>query len=262
MGKNKEEVKKGAPAWMTTFSDLVTLLLTFFVLLLSFANTDLIKYKEAVGSLKEAFGVQTKEIADFPTQSSDPLSLDISAPKPFTIIEQETTRGARSQTDLDTKENKDYESKENLAYDELEKDLKNFIMDEGLQGELGLSVESGKVTLRAISQVMFAPGSAKVINFSVLDKISYLLKVKHSFKISIEGYTDNTPSGSGYPSNWELAAIRATTVLRYLVQSGISENRLRAISYGKTKPYVPNTNSSNRKKNRRVEFVFTQGVWE
>lgn len=262
MGKKPQEAPKGAPAWMTTFSDLVTLLLTFFVLLLSFANTDLIKYKEAVGSLKEAFGVQTKEIGDFPTQSSNPLSLDVSAPKPFTILEQDTLQGARSKEDVDTTKNQEFKDGEEKAYNEVEQDLKNYIMNEGLEGDLGLSVEEGKITLRAMSKIVFAPGSAKILDFSVLKKIAYLLKVKNSFNVTIEGYTDNTPAGSGYPSNWELSAIRATTILRFLVQSGISENRLRVVSYGQTKPYVPNTNASNREKNRRVEFVFTQDEWE
>lgn len=263
MGRKPEEAKGGAPAWIVTMSDLNQLLLTFFILLFSFANTDLIKYKEAVGSLKNAFGVQTKEMGEFPAQSSNPISLEVSAPKPFTIIEKETLTGAKSKIETEATENERNITGEMRASSDLELELKNYIMDEGLEGELGLSVEEGKVTLRAVSKIMFTAGSAKIIDFELLTKIAFLLKTKKNFNVTIEGHTDDVISGGdGYPSNWELSAIRATSVLRFLVQSGVSENRLRAVSYGSTKPYVPNTNSQNRDKNRRVEFVFSQGVWD
>lgn len=263
MGKKPEEKAGGAPAWMVTFSDLTTLLLTFFVLLLSFANTDLIKYKEAVGSLKNAFGVQTKEMGDFPAQSSNPISLEVSAPKPFTILERDTLSGAKSKDETNTSELEKNRTGEMKATSDLELELKNYIMDEGLEGELGLSVEDGKVTLRAVSKIMFLAGSAKITDFELLKKIAFLLKTKKNFNITIEGHTDDVISGGdGYPSNWELSAIRATSVLRFLSQSGVSDNRLRAISYGSTRPYVPNTNSQNRDKNRRVEFIFSQGSWD
>lgn len=260
----KEEAKKGgAPAWMVTFSDLVTLLLTFFVLLLSFANTDLIKYKEAVGSLKEAFGVQTKEIADFPSQSSTPLSLEVAAPKPFSIIEQDTLRGARSKVDSTTKDKEKHSDGEKKSFEELGETLKNYIMNEGLEGEFGLSVEEGRVVLRAVTKELFAPGSATIVDFDLLKKVAFLLKTRTNFNLTIEGHTDDTATKAGtYPSNWELSAIRATTALRFLSQSGISENRLRALAYGSAKPYLPNTNPSNREKNRRIEFVFTLDGWD
>jgi len=259
----KQEYKKGAPAWMTTFSDLVTLLLTFFVLLLSFANTDLIKYKEAVGSLKEAFGVQTREVADFPTQSSTPLSLEVAAPKPFSIIEQDTLRGARSREEISSSEKEKHKDGVSKAFEELGESLKNYIMNEGLEGEFGLSVEDGKVILRAVTKELFAPGSATIIDFDLLKKVAFLLKTRTNFNLTIEGHTDDTPTRAGtYPSNWELSAIRATTALRFLSQSGISENRLRALAYAASKPYLPNINANNREKNRRIEFVFTLDTWE
>ena len=77
-----EEVEEGAPAWMATFADMSTLLLTFFVLLLSFANMDAQKFREMLGSVKDAFGVQKETPGDYMTRSTDPLGLNLNTAEP------------------------------------------------------------------------------------------------------------------------------------------------------------------------------------
>ena len=270
-GKKKpEEQAGGAPAWMVTFSDLVTLLLTFFVLLLSFANTDLIKYKEALGSLKDAFGVQTREIGTFQAQSPSPISLDAPTPKPFSVIENDVPPGGKNAIKKDD-ENKEDGEKEDGASEESNNDthkmleeIKKYIMDEGLLSEVGVEVEDGKIKIRARLKVVFESGSAKIKkgSYELLKKIAFFLK-KTKYYLTIEGHTDNTPAkGSAFPSNWELSSVRATTVLRFINMTGVSRTRLRAIGYADSQPLVPNTSRTNRLKNRRVEFVFTKGMWE
>ncbi|MBN1114807.1 MAG: OmpA family protein [Oligoflexia bacterium] len=261
--KKKEEQKAGAPAWMVTFSDMTTLLLTFFVLLLSFANTDLIKYKEALGSLKDAFGVQTLEIGNFQAQSPSPISLEAPTPKPFAIIEHEVSGGRRADTQEDVREGEAVEEGLDKETKEMLEDIRKLIMDEGLLDEVGVDVEQGKIHIRARANVLFDSGSVKIKreSYSLLKKIAFLMK-KTRYNLTIEGHTDSDSVSGSFPSNWELSSVRATTVLRFINLAGVDKVRLRPIGYGDSRPLVPNTSARNKVLNRRVEFVFTKEMWE
>jgi chemotaxis protein MotB len=106
--------------------------------------------------------------------------------------------------------------------------------------------------------VLFNSGSATLNKnaLPILDKIARLLFEYPEYNINIKGHTDNVPiSTKQFPSNWDLSAIRATTVLKYLIQKGIKPERLTATGYGDVMPLVPNTSAENRAINRRVEFV-------
>ncbi|HDJ27723.1 MAG TPA: flagellar motor protein MotB [Proteobacteria bacterium] len=226
-----EECEEGAPAWMATFADLATLLMTFFVLLLSFSNMDVVKFRTMLGSVKDAFGTVTENPGDFEERSSTPISIQLS-------------------------------EKESSMIDMLEMGdkVKQAIEDHELENEAEVTIDENGVTLKITGKLMFDAGSASIKEDfkSFLDTITKIIN-ENNYPVAIEGHTDNIPMTSSplYPSNWELSSSRATAVLRYLVEKkGIPAKRLMAVGYADTRPLVPNDSPENRAKNRRVEFHF------
>ncbi|MFC1855748.1 flagellar motor protein MotB [Thermodesulfobacteriota bacterium] len=229
-----EEQEEGAPAWMVTFADMVTLLLTFFVLLLSFANTDTQKFKDMLGSLKDAFGTQEEETSQYVDGKSDPME---SMPNILDMKEREKL----------------------LFFKEMVKLIKK--SDLGKSSEL--EMEKDGLRLRVKGQTLFKPGSAELSKkmYGLLDEIN-VLREKFQYSVVVEGHTDNIPIKSKiYPSNWELSASRAISVIRYFMETlHVSPAKLQAVGYAATKPLVDNSTKENRAKNRRVEFKFEQPI--
>lgn len=231
---SEENQEEGAPHWMTTFADMTTLLLTFFVLLLSFAQMDIVKFRQIMGSIREAFGVQRLEVGEFVAMTTEPVQL-FDFQKKDSVIE--------------------------MYYADMYEAIKKAVEEEELSDAVEVLVSNRGVVVRAKEKVLFDLGSAvlKKEAYPLLDKLIKLMKKFPKYKLAIEGHTDDLPIKTLlFPSNWELSSTRATTVLRYFIEKGkISPKRLMAVGYGETRPLVPNTSAADRAKNRRVEFVFT-----
>ena len=119
----------------------------------------------------------------------------------------------------------------------------------------------GKIFLRVEGKVLFGSGSADLIPEAahILSDIVEIVKNNPQYDVDIRGHTDNRPiTTARFASNWELSAIRATTVLRYLIESGISEERLTATGFADLRPVASNNTPEGRSKNRRVEFVLKE----
>lgn len=238
-----EEQAEGAPAWMTTFADLMSLLMTFFVLLLSFSNTEIIKFRTMAGSMREAFGLRSEfDIMNQPMGSQVmPMPAPSYSKKPTPISTPQKT-----QTQTKTQEQTTMvKLREALEGSELEKQGNVEITDRGvalrLEGDAIFS--SGKTDL--------TPGARKL-----MDELIEIAK-NQSGTIEVEGHTDDVPiRSSRFPSNWELSAGRAGAAVRYITERGVPQHRLKAIAFGETQPLVPNDSSANRSKNRRIEFLF------
>lgn len=223
--------EEGLPPWMATFADLVTLLMCFFVLLLSFANQDIANFRTLMGSIKNAFGVQTER--------------------------PEATHAAFSPTRLEKKGVK--LNQEQKVVLDLTMQLRAFIEeDEELKRSTGVSAEREGVLVRVESAYLFDPGEAK-LNDNAPKMLANVLKIlrEYNFNCVIRGHTADRDAGKGqYPSNWELSAARAAATLRYLVEKGgIDPRRLKAVGYAGTRPLVPNDKETDRARNRRVEFL-------
>lgn len=232
--------KKGAPAWIVTFADLATLMLTFFVLLLSFANTDIVKFKDMLGSVQDAFGVSKKVHGSYQS-----------------VLKGEVTEKEKSQSA--TSALTDAKAKEELERQKMAQQIEKTAQKMGQSKDISVSVESQGVRVRIKGGYFFEPGSAslKRVSLPFLQSIGDLM-AEAPFNLKIEGHTDNIPiSTPKFASNWELSAIRSTTVLRYFVQQKkIDPQRLMAIGFADNKPVAPNDKSWGRAKNRRVEFIF------
>lgn len=231
-GKKAAEAEdEGAPAWMVTFADLMSLLLCFFVLIVSFSSMDVIRYRSLVGSLRSAFGSQN-------TIQSQAIQSQITA-----ISLGQNLPGHQS-----------------LNWEELENELVAAVEEEGLTGEATLHRTDKGIVLRVRGTVMFEPGGTRILpeSLPLLEKVAYIARA-FPRTIYVEGHTDNIPLRSEeFPSNWELSSNRASAVVRYLTEvQHIAPEKLVASGFAHTVPIATNTTSAGRAQNRRVEFVFS-----
>jgi len=239
--KKNEDPPKGAPLWMTTYGDMITLVLTFFILLYSYSSLDVLKWKQVVSSVKGSLGVMNGG------STLNDIEL-VGQGKP------EDNKADKLITD------EDLEELERLQQEKAEmENLKAVLsaMLKEMDQRIIVETDQRGVVLRFEDSVLFDKGKAvlKPEAKSVLSKLSDLLKsVKNP--IRIEGHTDDLPINTAqFPSNWELSTARSTNVLRFLLEYGLDPKKLSAVGYGEYHPIVPNLNEENRKKNRRVDVV-------
>ena len=137
-------------------------------------------------------------------------------------------------------------------------DLTRFTRSSSEKEFLSTRIQDGRIIVNINGKALFGSGSAS-LNPSAAPVIDDLVDVLYEYPeygINIKGHTDDLPiSTEIFPSNWELSAIRATTVLKYLISRGLLPDRLTATGYGDAMPLLPNTSEENRAQNRRVEFV-------
>ena len=257
----KEDCPGGAPAWVMTFADLMSLLMCFFVLLLSFSEMDVQKFKQIAGSMKYAFGVQRiVEAKDIPKGTSV-IAQEFSPGKPtpttLQVVQQETTD--------DTRENVETMQGTSARIQEMADAIREALKDEVDQGLLEVDTEANEVMIRIREKGSFPSGSA-VINKSflpILRRIAEVLK-KTDGEIVVAGHTDNVPiSTPTYPSNWVLSAARAANVVHYFskIEPELSR-RMQIRAYADTRPKVPNDTPQHRAQNRRVEIIVREGSSE
>ena len=251
----KRRAKKGAPQWMTTFADLSTLLLTFFILMLSMANIDIIKFKEMLGSVQNAFGVQFEEQGDFKATSDEFKRTDEvkKAPEP----KKEKTKWE------DNTQNDSSNAQESIEREQAVAELKNAVG----QGQMGNMTEitsgSRGIRMRIKGALLFDPGQAelKAQARSLMDTLELVLS-KFEYYMLVEGHTDSSPIRTPrFPSNWELSGARAAAVLRDLISRGISPKRLTCVGLSDSYPLASNDTETGRAENRRVEFVLTKNAF-
>jgi chemotaxis protein MotB len=225
----EKECPAGAPAWMVTYSDLVTLLLTFFVLLLSMANMDPVRFTEASSSLKDAFGIH-KEPAHvefaIPVLPSPPIT------QYSPILEQSTEK----------------------VYEKVKSQIDSL----RLSNEVGVEKKDDQsIVLRINDSILFDRGQAKIAPqaYSLLRTIADIIRPL-PMDLRIEGHTDDIAVSGSQFGNWDLSVGRSVSVLRFLTQSDLLPlDRMAAVGYGKDRPVVANNDEESRAKNRRVDFV-------
>jgi len=259
---DEEEAKcvcpDGIPAWVMTFADLMSLLMCFFVLLLSFSEMDVQKYKQISGSMKVAFGVQRTIPAHEIPKGTSVIAKNFSPGKPVKTILNKI-----QQESLDTNSKK--LEKPSAPKAETKADARQIaaaLKQEISEGKLEIEVADKNIIIRINEKNSFSSGSADLNDAfkPVLNKIHDAIK-NVSGTIKVAGHTDDNPiSTPEFPSNWSLSSSRAVSVAHGLMENGkIAENRFEIVGYGDTRPRVPNTTEQNRSKNRRVVITINQG---
>lgn len=285
----------GLPAYMGTFADLMSLLMCFFVLLLSFSEMDVQKFKQLAGSMAFAFGVQNKiEVKDIPKGTSviamefrpgrpDPTPIDTLQQQTvdmtqqtleFQAGEEDSAGGRQEQREDKTGGLSDSPDEQSQAQPETETAMMQEQVNEMVKKiaeQMEQQIQDGAVELESLGQQIiirirengsFPSGSTFLQpRFKpIVQQIGAILKDIPG-EITVSGHTDNDQVSDELNSNnWELSAKRAVSVATELLEgTGLEKDRLVVVGHADTRPLVPNDTEANRKRNRRVEISIMQG---
>lgn len=279
MADDCPKCEEGLPPWMGTFADLMSLLMCFFVLLLSFAQIDAIRFKKMAESMKDAFGVQREvpapDIVKGVSVIKQEWSPSVSEEAVVTEIRQETSPEEQEFLEMNDGES-DGEGAEisedqavAMAEQVIEQELQEQFVElqEALEeqidtGQISVEREDQKIIIRIQEKGSFGSGSARLdAGFNqIMDRISAVLATKPG-RILVAGHTDNIPIRTGrFRSNWELSSARAVTVLHSLLRNkSITEDRVSVQGFADTKPMESNDTPQGRAMNRRVELAIIRG---
>ena len=236
MGKQKcPACEECLPAWLAAFGDLMSLLLCFFVLLLSMSSMDAKKVSEAIGSLSGAMsvlegGTQTaiskkRMLESTPIDSQDETSTEVN-------------RVQQAVSDA------------------------NEMMDKGKGPAITLDEGQEGFVIELPASLLFKSGSAVIENEDALlflKRVALIVEeLPKNMEVSVQGHTDNQGPGkkSSFKDNWELSSARAISVLQELLLDGVDPARISAAGYAEFTPLATNATKNGREKNRRVELHF------
>ena len=223
------------PGWLAAFGDLMSLLLCFFVLLLSMSSMDAKKISEAIGSLSGAMSVLE---GGTQTEISKKRMLEA------TPIENQD-------------ETSNTVSKVSQAINDA-----NEMMEKGKGSAISLDEAQEGFVIELPASLLFKPGSATIENDDALlflKRVALIIdELPNNMEVSVQGHTDDTvpDSKSPFKDNWELSSARAISVLQELLLDGVKPNRISAAGYAQYKPIATNATKAGREKNRRVELHF------
>ncbi|OGI04324.1 MAG: hypothetical protein A2Y25_08645 [Candidatus Melainabacteria bacterium GWF2_37_15] len=249
MGKRKKHAEEhvNLERWLVSYADFITLLFATFVILYALSQLDLAKFKDLKDSLKKAF-------AKSPTVlEGDAGVLNTSGQS---VLESGGYADEQNMVPaiLDEIAAKEEEKNYELAQEKLKLDK----IDE-LKGIKTRVTERGLI-INMVGNIFFESSASKLRpeSLEVIKQVGAVLKEKFPYNlIRVEGHSDNQPmTSSVYPSNWELSAARAASIVRYFIDNaGIEKDRFVVVGYGDTRPVATNSTEAGRNANRRVEII-------
>lgn len=241
MRRYREEEHGNSERWMVSYADFITLLFAFFVVMYSISSVNEGKYRVLTESLEGVFSQTPKTL--------DPIQLGKEVPRSLV-------------TPVDTQQSSD-EGSEGSAQEPLE------VIADAMQAAFGELISVGDIRVHAnelwievelSSGLLFPSGDALPLDsaFELIERIANIL-APYDNPIHVEGFTDNVPIRSrAYPTNWELSAARAASVVRMLNGGGIDAGRLAAVGYGEHRPVADNNTAMGRRANRRVVLLVSR----
>lgn len=243
-----EEEHDNHERWLVSYADFITLLFAFFVVMYALSTVNEGKYRILSDSMASAFrNVQINAVSNLPVIISPPIP----------VVQK--TPGTQVNKVQEVVKQKQRDNMRNVAKDILE------VMAPLIeQGKVRVLETSRGVSIEINDSILFSPGQALLQPplVKAMRAIAEVL-VPTEFPITIEGHTDDVPIKTAqFPSNWELSAVRATTVLRLFADSGVSADRLTAIGYADTRPVEPNLLADGRARNRRVTILIDSTIPE
>ncbi|MDR1204484.1 MAG: flagellar motor protein MotB [Peptococcaceae bacterium] len=245
--KKKPEEPPPANEWLNTYADMVTLLLTFFVLLFAMSSVDVAKFDAMTQSFITAFNIGGSGMGFLAGNSPTAEGQD-----------EEDAENAESEqiSEAEASELMAY-ARETREMQQLLEQLNEFLNEDQLQDKVSVTLDERGLIIRFQDSILFTSGSADLLpqSYGVLDEVAAML-ADITNHVRVEGHSDNVPMNTlRFPSNWELSTGRATNVVRYLVDHGLPSDRLSALGYAEFRPVVSNDTADGRAKNRRVDIV-------
>ena len=228
-----EDDQPTAPFWMATFSDMVTLLLAFFVMIVAMSEVEVKKFEEALSYFKGHTGL---------LETSDAVLV----PTPMVI--------SASEEEAEIRQAERFE------------DLLERLDEEGLEGAVQVNLTQRGLQISIADSIMFASGEAVLLPHAATALRVVAEAIGPEVKgVAVEGHTDNIPiQTERYPSNWELSAARAAVVVRFFLaqDDALSPDHYQAAGYGEFRPRTSNETSEGRAQNRRVEILLSTAPWQ
>ncbi len=268
MAKRKEEEPpKGAPAWQSTFADLMNLLLCFFVLLFSMSSIDAAKFEAIAASFSNTFSIFSAGGSSFDdgllisNGVSQLNNLDMYISNTGAAAEQTAKQNDlnKDESDSSAEELKEALEQEQLAAsEELAEKVSEALVESGIDKDVDIEFTSQYVQLTLKGSVLFDSGSSELKSeaMPMIQKIAVILERYASSTIEIEGHTDNVPiHTSKYESNDVLSSYRALSMFDYLVQNtSLDPAKIKHSGRGEYIPVADNSTPEGRAKNRRIEI--------
>jgi chemotaxis protein MotB len=254
--------------WLLTYADMITLLMTLFMVLFAISSVNTTKFEALQKSLAEAIsgkivtgGHSIQQTGA--TQQTDKASAEPPIPAIQPVIKTDSSTSSSSSSSASAGATvSPAAAHEQEDFQQLKRKIDAYAQQHGLQQKLQTSVEHRGLVIRLLTDnVLFASGSAHLQRPStgLLTEISRLLVTEVRHPIVVEGHTDSRPIGSHqFPTNWELSTARATQVVRFFIRNGVAPRRLQAAGVGAQRPIASNLNDAGRSRNRRVEIVLVR----
>lgn len=235
MSRKKPEKKTISQEWLTTYSDMMTLILCFFVLLYSFSLLDTDKFRQLSQSMAIALGGDSQVITDGGNIGPVPIA-----------------------ENPGVEDNSDGSGLVGAEAQRIYEEVTSYVDENGLNAKVTIKKETRGVLIELQDNILFDSGKAalKQDSLPLLKKISGLLN-EFSNEVIVEGHTDNLPINKGYyQSNWELSTDRANKVVRYFIEKeGLDGRRFQAVGLGEYRPIDTNDTPEGRQTNRRVNIL-------
>ncbi len=262
--KKREEAPKGSPAWMTTFSDLMNLLLCFFVLLFSMSTVDAQKFEMIVASMQSSFSILPSggsSVGEGQMVSAGVSQLELLD----NYYKEDTNSDSETENENDTQNNQSQQSVEE-AYqeqalaesEEMAEEIEKMAEAGGIQDQVEVDFNAQYVLLTLNGALLFDSGSSDIREnaYPLVDKIGAILNNYNQNIIEIEGHTDNVPiSGGKYENNNVLSMYRALTVADYIREiTSLNPGLIKSSGRGDYVPVADNSTPEGRARNRRVEI--------
>lgn len=244
--RQEEEAPQGSPAWMATYGDMVTLLLTFFILLFSMSTIDIAKYKSFISAFDGGAGVLDGEVA-----IDNQILLG---------------NGMEQHPELDksiinSSNNNLKEQQKSKKLREMTRDIEEYLGTHNLEQKVEVKNNGDYISLTFDDILLFDTGKAnlKPGAIPVLDKVGVKLREyleAPGYRLRFEGHTDNLPINTvQFPSNWELSAARAIAVAKfYIEEMNFNPEQISTEGFGQHVPVESNDTAEGRAINRRVEI--------
>jgi chemotaxis protein MotB len=246
--KKYTEEHENHERWLVSYADFMTLLFAFFVVMYAISSVNSGKYRVLSSSLIGAFGAFSQQSGEIPTlQAENEKNLQqLNIINPLSLIKQKSSTKVQESLKIE---------KERMT--SVARDILSVLEPLVREGKVKVTQTSRGITIEINASVLFALAEAKLSQESnqTLTAIASVL-VNDNHDIQVEGFTDNLPiKNSTFPSNWELSAVRASTVARLFAEVGIKDQRLTAIGQGPKSPVGLNDSVEGRARNRRVEIT-------
>lgn len=256
--KRKHEAHENHERWLITYSDLITLLLIFFIVMYSMSKVDMAKYEIFAQSLHLQFAKGDSNLQKYEGAFGDLKQGDGQDGDSRNLQTSPTPTPTPTPTPSMSAEERQQMQREEDLQNLLAK-VNQYINENNLQAQVSANNAQRGVVIKLNDLILFDLGKAdlKPAALPILDKLASLFKTLDT-RVSIEGHTDNLPvqPGSLYKDNWGLSQARSVSVVRHFLNTeGMQDDMFVSAAYADTMPIAPNDSEENRAKNRRVEIV-------